>query len=138
MLILLFFKGIKKQYLIPLIIYLFIIAIQGYARYRLILPLIFLTAIYLADYKLKWPTRRILIMSLVLSIFFYPLKSIGTSLQSGEGIKNIIQIVTDSFKDTKEGNNDDQTFLDQFAITLSEIDKRPSLIICIKQLIINR
>ena len=127
MLILIFFKGIKKQYLIPLIVYLFIISIQGYARYRLVLPLIFLTAIYLADHRLKWPTRRLIILGVVLSIFFYPLKSIGTSLQSGEGVKNIIQIVADSFKDTKDGNSEDQTFLDQFAITLSEIDKKGKL-----------
>ena len=123
MLILLFFKGLKKQYIIPLIIYLFIIAIQGYSRYRLVLPLIFLTAIYLTENRLKWPPVRVIIMGLILGVLFYPLKAIGTSLQQGGSFSNIFLMVQNSFKEVSEGNNEDQTFLDQFAITLSEIDR---------------
>ena len=57
-------------------------------------------------------------MAIALGVIFYPLKEIGANLQNGEGFKNVGQIVANSFKETAGGDNGDQTFLDQFAMTV--------------------
>lgn len=127
MLLLIYFKGFKKEYVIPQLVYLFIIAIQGYHRYRLVLPLIFLISTYLVSHDLKWPKRKYILMLLGLSFLFYPLKSIGRIIQEEGSFDNISEVVFSSFIETTKGNQGDQAFLDQFAMTLTEIDNQGKL-----------
>lgn len=124
LLALVYFKGFKRQYYIPLFIYLFLIAIQGYQRNRLVLPCIFLLTTYLYYHRLKWPTRGQFIMLICLSILFYPLKTISQIIQEGGSLTDISTIVTKTAASMLNGEADDQVVLDQYAVTLTEIDKK--------------
>lgn len=123
MLALIYFKGFKKRYYIPLLVYLLIIALQGSNRNRLVLPCIFLLNTYLYHYKLKWPTRSQLILLVGLTILFYPLKTISKIVQEGGSLSDVSTIVKETAKSVTSGNADDQVTLDQYAVTLTEIDR---------------
>jgi oligosaccharide repeat unit polymerase len=122
-LILIYFKGFKPQFVIPLLVYLFVIALQGYARFRLVLPCIFLATTYLYYYNLKWPKKSQLILLAFLALLFYPLKEVGKVVRDGGDISDVANVVVKNFESTQSGNADDQSFLDQYAMTLTEIDR---------------
>lgn len=123
MLALIYFKGFKKRYYIPLLVYLLIIAIQGSNRNRLVLPCIFLLNTYLYHYKLKWPTKSQLILMAGFTLLFYPLKVISKIIQEGGSLSDISTIVKETAKSVTSGNADDQVILDQYAVTLTEVDR---------------
>jgi oligosaccharide repeat unit polymerase len=127
LLALVYFKGFKWKYLIPLFIYLGIIAIQGYHRYRLVLPCMFLLITYLYYNHRKWPKRIHLVALFTFTFIAIPLKQIGTAIQQGKGLTNIVDIVEQSMKSSTSGNSDDQVFFDQYAMTLTEIDRKEAI-----------
>jgi len=129
MLGLIYFKGFKKRYMIPLIIYLLIIAMQGYHRYRLVLPSFFLIVTYLVHYKKFWPTRQQFVLLMLLGVLFYPLKYIGYAVQQGKPLSEVINLLEDSAGNLAQGDNDDQKFFDQYAITLTEVDNHDALLL---------
>jgi hypothetical protein len=124
---LIYFKGFKKKYVIPLAVYLVIIALQGGLRYRLILPVIFLVTAYLFRKGAKWPSKPQLIMLAACGILFYPLKIIGQHIREGGNIADIGTIISNSTSAVVRGNESDQVFLDQYAMTLTEIDRKEKI-----------
>ena len=123
MLALIYFRGFKLKYIIPLFFYLIIVSIQGGNRYRMVLPLLFLLITYLYYNKLKWPKATQFIYLVLLFFLTIPLKEIGRLIQEGGSITDVSAIFSESFKSTSGGNSGDQAFLDQYAMTLTEIDK---------------
>ena len=113
-----------RWYLVGLIaFFLGVVALQGYHRFMLILPLLFFAAYYLQSTKRRWPTLLIVVGALLVALIFPRLKSIGASVQYGD-YANAIALVKESFVSDKNeftpGPNED--FLDQFAGGLSLID----------------
>jgi hypothetical protein len=124
MLALIYFRGFKTKYLLPLIIYLVIVAVQGGNRYRMVLPAMFLFITYLYYHKLRWPNGRQVILLLLLVFITNPLKEVGQLIKGGGSLKDITAVFRTSFESTSSGNADDQSFLDQYAMTLTEVDKK--------------
>ena len=124
MLALIYFRGFKVKYLLPLLIYLFIIAIQGANRYRLVLPCMFLLICYLYHYKLKWPKPMQFVFLFVFILLTLPLKEVGKLIQEGGSITDVSTLFEESINSTSNGSSGDQQFLDQFAMTLTEIDRK--------------
>lgn len=123
LLALVYFYGFKPYFTIPLLIYLLIIGIQGYHRYRLLLPCLFLLITYLYHEKRKWPKLSHIILMIALLFVMLPLKIIGTAIQEGSSFSEIQEIFVQSLEASSKGKADDQFFLDQYAMTLSELDR---------------
>ena len=113
-----------RWYLVGLIaFFLGVVALQGYHRFMLILPLLFFAAYYLQTVRRRWPTLPIVLGAVLVALIFPRLKYIGQAIQFGDTQEAIAQF-TESFnfggKDKQVGPSED--FLDQFAGGLSLID----------------
>jgi hypothetical protein len=113
-----------RWYLVGLIaFFLGVVALQGYHRFMLILPLLFFAAYYLQSARRRWPTIPIVVGAILVALIFPRLKSIGASVQYGD-YENALTLVKESFVSGKNefapGPSED--FLDQFAGGLSLID----------------
>ena len=113
-----------RWYLVGLIaFFLGVVAVQGYHRFMLILPLFFFAAYYLQSARRRWPTWPIVVGAILVALIFPRLKSIGASVQYGD-YENALTLVKESFvsdkNEFKTGLSED--FLDQFAGSLSLID----------------
>ena len=113
-----------RWYLLGLVaFFLGIVALQGYHRFMLILPLLFFAAYYLQSTRRRWPTWPILAGALLVALVFPRLKYIGQALQFGDTQEAVVQL-TQSFafgskdKDVEVGED----FLDQYAGALSLAD----------------
>ena len=114
-----------RSYLVLLAgFFLGIVALQGYHRFMLILPLIFLTAVYLQTQRRRWPTFVIIIGGLFVGLIFPRLKYIGQALQYGDTNEAVSQFSQAFVKDTKSYTEAEvgEDFLDQFAGGLSLTD----------------
>ncbi len=117
---LIFTYGFRPQWLILVALYLSFVALQGYHRFMLVLPLLFFAAYYLQARRRRWPTLTILIGAVLVALLFPRLKMIGAAFQQGETAEVVTQL-KDSFdrnKKFEEGEN----FLDQFAAGLTMTD----------------
>lgn len=127
LLALIYFYGFKAKYLLPLLAYLIIVAIQGYNRYRFVIPCLFLMITYLLHYHRNWPKLLHMLLLVVILLLTFPLKEIGRAIQKGQSFTSLSQTLTQSFQTVSRGNSGDQSFLDQYAMTLSEIDRNEKL-----------
>jgi hypothetical protein len=67
-----------RWYLVGLIVFfLGVVALQGYHRFMLILPLLFFAAYYLQTIRRRWPTFPIIIGAVLVALVFPRLKYIG-------------------------------------------------------------
>ena len=113
-----------RWYLVGLIaFFLGVVALQGYHRYMLILPLLFFAAYYLQTIRRRWPTIPILVGALLVALVFPRLKYIGQAIQYGDTQEAVAQF-TQSFafgaKDKDIATSEE--FLDQYAGSLSLAD----------------
>ncbi|MGH9906752.1 MAG: hypothetical protein ACRD8U_14350, partial [Pyrinomonadaceae bacterium] len=86
---LIYWYGFRWWLLVPMTLYLFLMAVQGFHRFRFIIPLILLTQIYLDRKGKKWPTPLILGIIVVAFVLFFPLKQIGMMAQTGASFSEI-------------------------------------------------
>ena len=113
-----------RWYLVGLIaFFLGVVALQGYHRFMLILPLLFFAAYYLQTVRRRWPTWPIVVGAVLVALIFPRLKYIGQAIQYGDTQEAIAQF-TQSFdftsKNKEVGPSED--FLDQYAGSLSLAD----------------
>ena len=113
-----------RWYLVGLIgLFLGSVALQGYHRFMLVLPLLFFTAYYLQSTRRRWPTWPILLAALLVALVFPRLKYIGQAIQFGDTQEAVAQF-TESFafgsKDKDVSTSEE--FLDQYAGALSLAD----------------
>ena len=99
------------------------VAVQGYHRFMLILPLLFFAALYLQTQKRRWPGILMVTAALFVGLVFPRLKYIGASIQHGD-YENAIAMVQESFgkKRSDYEVTSGEDFLDQLAGGLSLID----------------
>ena len=118
--LLIYYFGFRWFLLIPLILFLLGFALQGYHRFMVILPALFLIMVYLSRKNLRWPNLKMATLLILMLMIFPQLKYIGQAFQSGDlsGVKNNI---TQSFVVDKAVSSDG--FLDQFAGALTLIDE---------------
>jgi hypothetical protein len=114
--------GARWYYFLPLAAYLAIEATQGYHRFRLIIPIILLAQFWLERRGKRWPTPRIALALVACGIIFFPLKHIGTMVQSGESATAIISSSGEVLSQTVSGENSEHQLLDEFACVLSLVD----------------
>lgn len=125
-LILIYVKGFKRLFVIYLILILMIFAIQGFHRYRAVLPLIFIKGYYLKLNRLKIPPLKYLFLGFVAFVFSFPLKQIGRTLQPNEPV-DFIEVGISSFNDIVEGDSGDLSFLEQSAAMIGSLDKQDKM-----------
>jgi hypothetical protein len=121
--LLIYVKGFKKKYLLYLFLILAIFSIQGYHRYRVILPLIFLMGYYLKVHNLKMPPLKYYIIGAIVFIFSFPLKQIGKSIQQNKQI-DLVEIGLNSFSNIVEGESGDLSFFEQSSAMIGSVDKQ--------------
>jgi O-antigen polysaccharide polymerase Wzy len=120
---LVYWYGFRSYLTIPLIGYFAIMGVQGTGRFRLVIPIVLLCTIYLERRGLHWPNFRTTIALLVILILFFPLKYIGTSIQKGMPLTEVLTLVESQLDDASQSAHDDQKFLDMTASTLTLVDR---------------
>jgi hypothetical protein len=127
LLALIYWYGFRWWLLGPMGLYLLIMAVQGYHRFRVIIPLILLLQIYLDRRQKKWPPAFVLIPIILAMLLFYPLKSVGRLVQEGATLTEITETSSTAIREVIAGQHGDQTLLDQFASYLTLIDQAGKL-----------
>ncbi len=122
MLALIYCYGLRKPFVIMLIIYLIIMALQGYGRFRVVIPLILLIQIYLDRRQRRWPSATLITLILAGALLFFPLKTVAKLVQQKSQLPDLQELVMTTFQDVVRGQNNNQEFLDQFAAALPLID----------------
>jgi hypothetical protein len=123
LLALIYWYGFRWWLASPMFLYLLMMAIQGYHRFRVIIPALLLIQIYLDRKKLKWPPIYVTALLLGLIVIFFPLKDIGRMTQEGENLGQIVDTSRESVNEAMYAAAPDQMFLDEFACALTLIDE---------------
>src|SRR5262249_31983249 len=118
LLALIYWYGLRWWLLAPMAIYLLIMAVQGYHRFRVVIPIILMIQIFLDRREKKWPPAYVLIPIIVAMLLFYPLKSVGRLVQEGATISEITETSSEAIREVAMGQHGDQTLLDQLASSL--------------------
>ncbi len=122
--LLIFAFGFRWHLLALTAFFLGVVALQGYHRFMLILPLLYFAALYLQTRRRRWPTIPIVVAAFFVGLIFPRLKYIGQALQYGDTQEAVTQF-TQAFVKDKQGYGETlatEDFLDQFAGGLSLID----------------
>jgi hypothetical protein len=119
---LIYYYGFNRSLLLMLVVYLVIIAMQGYSRFRFLIPLILVIQIYLDRNQKRWPTPSLFTILLIAGLFFFPLKKIAVLIQQNASISHFQEVIYLSINDLTRGQANNQEFLDQCAAALTLID----------------
>ena len=123
LLALIYWYGFRWWLAAPMGIYLFIMAIQGYHRFRVIIPLILMLQIYLDRRGKRWPPTVVLVPIIVAVLLFFPMKTIGRMAQEGASLSEITQFSSENVREVLAGQHGDLTALDQLASCLTLTDR---------------
>lgn len=115
-----FVFGFRWFLVIPMGIYLGIVALQGYHRFMLILPLIYMTGLYLRMHGKKWPNAAVIGLAVLVALIFPELKYIGRAYQAGD-TNAVVQLLGSSFDFSSQDRSG--TFFDQMSGSLSMVDE---------------
>ncbi|MGV2989286.1 O-antigen polymerase [Vibrio sp. E150_011] len=126
LLMLVYFKGIRWYFYVPLFIYVTIVAVQGYHRIQLIIPLFLCYLFYCNYHKILFPKFHHLILSLVFIMVFPFLKDVGKAYQEGdmEKVKHSFYIAVGLEEDYR---NRESYLLDQYSGALTLYDRSDGL-----------
>lgn len=119
--LLIYENGFKRKYLVVLIIYLLIFALQGYARYRVVLPLLFLLMYYLKIRGLRFPPPRFFIFGVLILILSLPLKEVGKDLKAGLTV-SMSKTFKNAVNELLKGEAGDLALIEQSAALIGNID----------------
>jgi hypothetical protein len=114
--------GFRKLYIIPLCLYLAFMSFQGYDRFRVVIPAIYLAMVWLTRKGRKWPPLWISLGALALMTLFAPMKTIGFMVQREAPISDIVDVAAKSITDFAEGHSGEQMILDEFASAVTLVD----------------
>lgn len=120
---LIYWYGFRWWLVAPMAINLFVMGIQGYHRFRVIIPLVLLLQIYLDRNQKRWPPVVAIIPIIAAMLLFYPMKTIGKMAREGESIREISVTSSEIIRETVSGENSDHQILDQFASALTLVDR---------------
>ncbi len=120
---LIYWYGLRWWLLVPMTFYLLLMAVQGFHRFRFVIPMILLSQIYLDRKGKKWPSPAVLVAMLATLLLFFPLKQIGRMTQSGATLTEIRDVSSQSISDAMAGQHGDEVLLDSLASSLTLIDR---------------
>jgi hypothetical protein len=122
--LLIFAFGFRLHLLALTAVFLGAVALQGYHRFMLILPLLYFAALYLQTQRRRWPNILIIVGALFVGMVFPRLKYIGQALQYGDTQEAMNQFSQAFVKDKQSYVESFATedFLDQLAGGLSLVD----------------
>ncbi len=123
LLALVFYYGFRRIILIPLLLYLFIGLLTFPFRMMVIVPSLFIVFTYLRRNQIKWPTMRLVVLFVALSLLFVAGKDFGPRLREGD-YSGAWDLLVGRVVDLREGMHTDETFMDQMAVALSQVDER--------------
>lgn len=115
--------GFRRFLVILLIIYFMLQLYQGYHRFRILMPLILLTNVYLLQRGLRWPRKWMIALGIVAMLLFFPAKHIGRLMQEGASFQKIANMTADYLINLPTRATSDLVFLDQFAVGLTLVDR---------------
>jgi hypothetical protein len=119
---LIYVYGFRKLYIVPLSIYLVFMSFQGYDRFRVVIPAIYLTMVWLTRKGTRWPPLWICGAGLALMMLFVPMKKVGFMVQREAPVSDIFDVAAESFTDFAQGHSGEQMVLDEFASVVSLAD----------------
>ena len=119
---LIYYYGFRKVLMVPMGCYLLVMAVQGFDRFRVILPLLYLLFVWLSRTGRKWPPLWMAGAAFGVLLLFFPMKTIGNMVQRGQPISDIADVTSNIVSDVTSGRADDQLILDEFASTMSLVD----------------
>ncbi len=127
---LIYWYGFRWWLSIAISIYLLLMMYQGFHRFRVIIPIILMSQIYLDRRRIRWPPVQLAILVAVAALLFFPLKGLGRAAQlmfsedetKQPSISEILSKSTDDVKAALSGQAGDQQFLDEFAMALTLVD----------------
>jgi hypothetical protein len=119
---LIYYYGFRKLLVPPMCAYLLVMAVQRGARYRVVIPLIFLLLVWLSRTGTKWPRLWMVGAAFAVTLVFFPLKTIDSMVHTGRSASQIAEVVENSIANVTRGEAADQSILDQFASYVSLID----------------
>jgi hypothetical protein len=124
LLALIYWYGFRKPLVFLMVVYLSLMAVQGFHRFRFYIPLILLMQIYLDRRQLRWPSLPLWGVLVAAFLLFFPLKAVGSTVQSGGDFNQVLTLVATSWENVSEGAAGDQAFLDMFASALTLVDHK--------------
>ena len=122
-LIIIFKYGFRKPFLVIVGIGLFILALQGQHRYRVLIPCIFLLFLYLHRQQKTWLSWRFITLILVGVVIFLPMKYVGKLIQQGATLDDLVEFASEYQESLGIGANADFSFLDMYASILTLVDQ---------------
>ncbi len=122
LLALIYYYGFRKWLMVPMCGYLLVMAVQGFNRFRVIVPLLYLLLVYLSRKGKKWPPIWMVGAAMAVLLVFFPLKTIGHMVQNGEPISDMADVANNMIADVSSGHSEDQMVMDEFASTVSLVD----------------
>lgn len=123
LLALIYWYGFRWWLIAPMTVHLFLMAVQGYHRFRAVIPLLLLIQIYLDRRGKRWPPAPIIATVVVGILIFFPLKTIGRMEQEGANLAEITRSSSEIVRAAISGQAADQSVLDQLASSLTLIDR---------------
>jgi hypothetical protein len=105
-----------------LILYLVLMSLQGGMRFRVIIGALLAVQIWVERQNRRWPSRAMVAGLGLAALAFFPMKTVGHMIISGDPWAEIQETFSDSVTDVSEGAADDQMFLDEFASSLTLLD----------------
>jgi hypothetical protein len=115
--------GFRWWLSVPMGVYLLIMAVQGFDRFRVVIPVLLIVQIYLDRHNMRWPTARAGVALIALAVLFYPLKDIGNLTASGASPGDVVANASQQLGEVFTGSHPDQQFEDEYASALTLIDE---------------
>jgi hypothetical protein len=122
LIILIYYYGFRWWLVLPIAAYLGIMSVQGYHRFRVLMPVILLVQIYLDRRGKKWPGWGGVAILAMLAASFFPMKLAGKMIQDRASITDISSASMEIIDEASSGRAADQQFLDEFACSMALID----------------
>ncbi len=116
-----FFFGFRLVFLVPISLYICVVALQGYHRFMTIFPIFFLFCILLQTRNRKWPGILGITAFIIGFLIFPELKYVGREFQRN-GLSAAVERATEGFK-LKRDQERIEDVLDQLGGALTLIDK---------------
>lgn len=114
--------GFRWYLLLPIMMYLGFVGLQGYHRFMLVLPLLFLGAIYLHRRQLRWPPHWVWGAALAIVLIFPQLKYIGRAVQTNNN-ELAVNLVKQAFFLAPRDEAVEYKLLDPYAGALTLVDE---------------
>lgn len=124
LLALMYWYGFRWWLLAPMAGNLFLMSYQGYSRFRIVIPIILMTQIYLDRRGYRWPSARLVASLFAVAVLFFPLKEIGRGAQVGASPIEVVQEASSSLGNVLTGKTADDQLLDMFASSLTLVDQK--------------